>query len=368
MLVIASSGHSTMLDIFSFIITFAIALSSTLLLMPICDWLGRRWGMTSKAGGRRTTEGDYRRVSKLGGLGLALGFVGAALAAQFLPVPRFDPNEVVRLTGLVAGTLFLAAAGILDDKFELKALPQFLVQFTAAGIAVAFQIFIEYFTNPLTGQQTDPWSPVVTVTLTVFWLVTTMNTVNFLDGLDGLAGGVAFIAGVVLFVNSVFILGQTSVGLLHLALMGSALGFVLFNFYPARIFMGSGAVTLGYILGALAIIGGAKMATILFVIALPLLDAVWQAAHRLLRGTSPFRGDRGHLHFRLLDMGFTQRQIVGFYYVFCAFFGVLTLIVESQLFKLVALMVMMGLVVAGFFLVERLQKRQIARETGSSNL
>ncbi len=352
----ASLGHNPLLEVFAFVITFTTALSLTLLLMPVCDWVGKRWGITSKAGGRRTAEADYRRVSKLGGVALSLGFVITVLLAQQLPVPRFDPNELTRLAGLVVGALFLSVVGVIDDRYELKALPQFAIQFIAAAIAIGFQVFIEYFNNPFTGQQTDPWHPLVTIILTAFWLVVTMNTVNFLDGLDGLAGGVAFIAGIVLFVNSVFILGQTSVGLLHLALMGSALGFVLFNFYPARIFMGSGAVTLGYILGALAIIGGAKMATILFVIALPLLDAAWQAANRLMQGRSPFRGDRGHLHFRLLDMGFSQRQIVSFYYVFCALFGVLTLVIESQFFKLMALLAMMALVVLGFFLVERLQK------------
>jgi UDP-GlcNAc:undecaprenyl-phosphate GlcNAc-1-phosphate transferase len=357
----ANSGHNPLLDLFAFLITFTIALTLTLLLMPVCDRLGRRWGMTTKAGGRRMTEADFRRVSKLGGVGLALGFVVAALLAQFLPVPRFDANELTRLAGLVLGTVFLTFVGILDDKYELKALPQFLIQFAAAGIAIGFQVFIEYFNNPFTGQQTDPWHPIVTVILTAFWLVVTMNTVNFLDGLDGLAGGVAFIAGIVLFVNSVFALGQTSVGLLHLALMGASLGFVIYNFYPARIFMGSGAVTLGYILGALAIIGGAKMATILFVIALPLLDAAWQAANRLVQGRSPFRGDRGHLHFRLLDMGFSQRQIVSFYYLFCALFGVLTLVIESQFFKLLAFLALMGLVVLGFLLVERMQRQNSER-------
>jgi UDP-GlcNAc:undecaprenyl-phosphate/decaprenyl-phosphate GlcNAc-1-phosphate transferase len=342
---------------FAFIITFTLALGVTLLLMPLCKRLGARWGIAAKAGGRRTTEADYRGVSKLGGLGLALGFAIAALAAQALPVPRFDPNEIIRFTGLILGTLFLAFVGLIDDKLELKALPQFILQSVAAAIAILFQIFIQYFNNPLTGHQTDPFPYIVTVTLTYFWLMISMNTVNFLDGLDGLAGGVAFIAGAVLFVNSAFRLGQTSVGLLHLALMGATLGFTLYNFYPARIYMGSGAVTLGFIVSSLAIIGGAKMATILFVIALPLLDAAWQAFNRLLRGRSPFEGDRGHFHFRLLDLGLSQRQIVVGYYLFCACFGVLTLLVESQLFKFITLAAMMALVAVGFGLVARRQSR-----------
>ena len=131
----------------------------------------------------------------------------------------------------------------------------------------------------------------MTVALSFFWLVGMMNTMNWLDGADGLAGGVTFIAGATLFINSAFRVepAQTSVSLLHLALMGAALGFVIYNFFPARIIMGGGATFLGYTLGALAIIGGAKMATILLVMGLPLLDSVWQVVNRRAAGTQPVR-------------------------------------------------------------------------------
>jgi UDP-GlcNAc:undecaprenyl-phosphate GlcNAc-1-phosphate transferase len=340
----------------AFFLVFALALSVTLALVPFSDWLGRRYKITSKFGGRHTTEGDARRVSRLGGIALFGGFTVAALAAQFLPVPRLDPNEVVRLTGLILGGTVIFIVGVLDDIYEFKWLPQFVGQSLAAGIAIAFQIFIEYFNNPFTGQQTDPFPFVVTVALSYFWLVGMMNTMNFLDGLDGLASGVTLIAGIMLFVNSAFRVepAQTSVSLLHLALMGASFGFLLYNFYPARVFMGGGAMFLGYTLGALSIIGGAKMATILLVMGLPLLDVAWQAVNRVMHGRSPFQGDRGHLHFRLLDVGLSQRQIVTGYYLFCAFFGMLTLVTTSQLFKFIALGVMLLLVAAGFVLLARL--------------
>jgi UDP-GlcNAc:undecaprenyl-phosphate GlcNAc-1-phosphate transferase len=228
-------------------------------------------------------------------------------------------------------------------------------QFLAAAIAIVFQIFIETLNNPLTGQQTPPWPFIVTVALSFFWLVSMMNTVNWLDGMDGLAGGVAFIAGAMLFINSALRVDppQTSVSLLMLALMGTSLGFVLRNFYPAQVFMGGGALYLGYLLGTLSIIGGAKMATILLVMGLPLMDVVWQVVNRVRQGRSPFEGDRGHIHFRLLDLGFSQRQIVTIYYFFCAFFGILTLILESRFFKFLALGIMLALVVVGFWLLAR---------------
>jgi UDP-GlcNAc:undecaprenyl-phosphate GlcNAc-1-phosphate transferase len=345
-----------------FLIVFILSLGIALLLNPLLERLGRRWGIVSIPGGRRINEGDVKRVSKLGGVSLYVGFTLTVLLAQFLPVPRLDPYEVIRLTGLLLGGTVIFIVGILDDIFHFRSFPQFLGQFLAVAIAIAFQIFIEMLNNPFTGRQTDPWPFIVTVTLSFFWMVMMMNTVNWLDGIDGLAGGIAFIAGAMLFINSAFRVTppQTSVSLLPLALMGCSLGFVLYNFYPARIFMGGGAQYLGYLLATLSIIGGAKMATILLVMGLPLIDVIWQVINRLRQGKSPFEGDRGHVHFRLLDLGFSQRQIAIYYYFFCAFFGVLTLITESQLFKFLALGVMLVLVSIGFMILNR------SRQAGSS--
>jgi UDP-GlcNAc:undecaprenyl-phosphate GlcNAc-1-phosphate transferase len=339
----------------AFVLVFALALSVTLGLVPLFDYLGRRWGIVASFGGRHVNEADRRRVSKLGGAALFGGFMIAVLVAQLLPVERLDPYEVFRLIGLVVGSTVIFVVGLLDDLFNFPSFPLFLGQFLAAAIAIVFQIFIEMFNNPFTGQQTEAWPHIVTVSLSMFWLVGMMNTANFLDGLDGLAGGVAFIAGTMLFINSAFVVqpAQTSVSLLPLALMGASLGFVLHNFNPARIFLGGGAYFLGYALGTLSIIGGAKMAAILLVMGLPLMDVAWQGMNRIRKGRNPFVGDRGHIHFRLQDMGFSQRQIVLVYYLFCAVFGVLTLVTESRLFKFAALGIMLTLIAVGFILVAR---------------
>ncbi len=343
-----------MLDIFAFIIVFCLALSVSLVLMPVARYLSFRFGITSIPGGRRQ---EQTPMPKLGGLAIFGGFIIAIILAQSLPVPRFDPYEIVRLSGLLIGSTVIFLLGIFDDLFELNYFQSFLGQIIVSGIAILFQIFIEFFNNPFTGQQTDPWSPVITITLTMFWLVLMMNTVNFLDGSDGLAAGVAVIAGMILFLNSAFRLepAQTSVSLLPLALSGASLGFLLHNFYPAKIYMGGSAWFLGYTLGTLSIIGGAKMATILLVMGLPLMDLGWQFVNRLRVGRNPFQGDRGHLHFRLLDTGrFTPRQIALGYYMICSMFGVLTLVTTSQLFKFIAFGVMMVFVAIGFIAVGRI--------------
>ena len=344
-----------MLELFGFVIVFNIALAVSLAVMPAARYVSRRFGIASMPGGRRQ---EARAMPKLGGVAIFAGFMVAAVLAQFLPVPRFDPNETTRLAGLIIGGALIFLLGIVDDLFDLNYFQIFLGQALSSAVAIAFQIFIEFFNNPLTGQQTEPWAPVVTVALTLFWLVLMMNTVNLLDGSDGLAAGIAVIAGLVLFFNSAFRLQppQTSVSLLPLALAGAALGFLVHNFYPARVYMGGSAWFLGYALGALSIIGGAKMATILLVMGLPLMDLGWQIVNRLRHGHNPFRGDRGHLHFRLLDAGLlSPRQIALGYYAVCALFGFLTLVTDSQLFKFIAFAVMLLCIAIGFIAVARLQ-------------
>jgi len=346
------------LDTTAFVIIFALAFSISLLLIPLARRLSFRLGATTTPGGRRH---ETEPMPRLGGLAIYGGFIVAVIAAQFLAVPRQDPYEIIRLVGLLTGSTFCFVFWFLDDIFEFAWLPQYFAQLIASAIAISSLTFIEFFNNPFTGQQTDPWPFFVTITLSMLWLGVMMNTVNFLDGLDGLASGVAVIAGIMLFLNSAFFVqpAQTSVALLPLAMTGACLGFLLYNFHPAKIYLGGGAPLLGYWLGTLSIIGGAKMATILLVMGLPLMDFAWQIFNRLLRGRNPMSGDRGHLHFRLLDSGYlTHRQIVLVYYAFCAFFGLLTLILESRLFKFVALGTMLILIGIGFAILTRIANRQ----------
>lgn len=340
-------------DLLAFVLVFNAALASALMLIPLARMLSFRFRIISLPGGRRQ---EPVAMPKLGGLALFAAFIIGVLVAQVLPVERTDPNEIVRVAGLLLGSSLIAIFGVIDDIWDMSWLQSFLAQIATAAIAISFQIFIEFFNNPLTGAQTDPWPPVVTVALTMFWLVLMMNTVNLLDGSDGLAAGVAVIASAILFLNSAVRQAppQTSVSLLPLALCGASLGFLLHNFYPARVYLGGSAWFLGFALGALSIIGGAKMATILLVMGLPLMDLGWQMVNRLVNGHNPFRGDRGHLHFRLQDSGlFTPRQIALGYYAICAVFGFLTLVTSSQMFKFLAFAIMLVCIAIGFIIVGR---------------
>ncbi|HEX3051873.1 MAG TPA: MraY family glycosyltransferase [Aggregatilineaceae bacterium] len=340
--------------IIAFIVVFALSFGLSFALTPLARRLGFRWEIVDKPRSRHIHPAV---TSKFGGLAMYVSFTVAVIVAQFLPVVRTDDKEIIRLFGLLLGGAFLFIFGILDDKHEFGAIPQYTAQLLAAAVAVLFLIIIEQFNNPFTGNPTDKWPYFVTVTLTLFWLGFMMNTVNWLDGLDGLAAGVCAVAALMIFLHAAFRLDQVSVSLLPLALLGATLGFLPFNFHPAKIFMGSnGSLFLGYTIGVLGIIGGAKVATVLLVMGLPLLDVVWQIVRRLSVGENPVKGDRGHVHYRLLDLGLSPRQIVLVYYAFCAIFGGIALVVASRLFKLIALMVMGAVVGIGFLLLSRKSK------------
>ncbi len=319
-----------------FILVFVTAFALTLALTPLARWLGQRYGFVATPGGRRKHAGTK---SRLGGIALFVAFAVAAVLAQFLPVGRQDPKELTRLVGLLLGGTFIFLVGIYDDKKELSPAPLLTAQFITSLIAIQFLIFIEYVNNPFTNQQTAPFAWPFVVVFTLFWLMGMMNTVNWLDGLDGLAAGVTAILSAVLTFH-MYREGQHSVALLPLALLGATLGFLPYNFHPAKVFMGSsGSFFLGFAVAALGIMAGAKMATVLLVMGIPILDVAWLIFDRFRLGRSPLIGDRGHLHFRLLDLGLSQRQIVLLYYLFCSLFGFLALAISSRIYKFLALLV-----------------------------
>lgn len=331
------------------IAVFAAAFALALVLTPLAQRLGQRYGFVAAPGGRRKHAGTK---SRLGGVALFVAFVVAAVLAQFLPVERQDPKELTRLVGLLLGSTFIFLVGIYDDKKELSPTPLLTAQFITSLIAIYFLIFIEVINNPFTNLQV--WFPgFITLLFTIFWLMGMMNTVNWLDGLDGLAAGVTAILSAGLAFH-MYREGQYSVALLPLALLGATLGFLPYNFHPAKVFMGSsGSFFLGFAVGALGIIAGAKVATVLLVMGIPILDVAWLIFDRFRLGRSPLIGDRGHLHFRLLDLGLSERQIVLLYYLFCSSFGVLALLISSRIYKFLALLVLGAMTLVLLLVISR---------------
>ena len=334
-----------------FIATLLLALFLATLLTPLAARLGQRLAIVDRPGGRRKHAGAIPRT---GGLALVAAFTLTVIVVMLAPLllpeswrlffpQRNDPNELRRLFAFLGGGLFCAAAGFLDDRYEWESRPQFVAQFVAALIAVSGLIFIKHVNNPLTddlfwGPDGLPWWLVLPIT--VAWFMGMMNTVNWLDGLSGLVAGVTVIFCAIVAIHMIFRATppQLSVALLPLALMGTAAGFLPFNFAPARLFMGSsGSYFLGFAIATVGIIGGARLATVLLILGLPLLDVLWLVFDRRRRGLSPAHSGRDHLHFRLLDRGISERVIVLGYWAFCAIFGALTLVVDDRLYKLFAL-------------------------------
>ncbi len=312
-------------------------------------------------GGRRQ---HTRVTSRLGALPLWGAFTATVLLSKFFNVPTLDPNEHTRLIGLLLGGTFMFVIGVIDDRFELSSAPQFAAQAVAALIAIGFTIFIERFTNPLNGQLVvlRSVSMALVVAISLLWFMGMINTVNWLDGIDGLAASVAMVAAGVTAIHMIRE-GQYSVALLPLAMIGTLLGFLLFNFPPARIFLGGGALYLGFTLACVGIVAGAKVALLLLVMGLPIADVAWQIFDRARHGRNPTRGDRGHLHFRLLDTGWSAQKIIALYTGTCALFGLGALISQPPLLKLVTLALLaLAVVIVLFILSSRTHKPQPPEE------
>ncbi len=308
---------------------------------------------------------------------------GVAIFLAFNLTVLFNLNELLGgymlekyLWGIFLGGLILIIGGVMDDKFDLSPKLQFVFPVLASLAVIASGIGIDYITNPFGGiVYLDQWSftlfeyqglPYGIILLadlfTLVWLMGMMYTTKFLDGLDGLVSGITAIGGIIIFFLSLSQdVYQPETAILALILSGAALGCLLFNFNPARIYLGEGgSLFTGFMLGVLAIISGGKIATALLIMGLPILDTAWVIIRRVFfEKKSPFKGDRKHLHFRLLDLGLSQRQAILVLWLVVAMFGVISLFLKSE-GKLWALLILgiIGLGLASFVVYKLTKKRK----------
>lgn len=230
------------------------------------------------------------------------------------------------LLGLIAAGGSIMIGGFLDDKYRLSWRGQLITPLIAIGIMLVAGLRVGYVTNPLGGGllylQSDALYGFGIVFL-VLWLLGMMFTTKLLDGIDGLTTSISMIGSLVIFVVSLFWdrTGSTT-SFVSLALAGACLGFLVWNWHPAKIFLGEGgSVYVGFMLAVLAVLSGGKIATALLVMGVPILDVVWIIARRFRTQGSIFIGDSKHLHFRLLAAGMTQRQVVLFLSLISLAFG-----------------------------------------------
>ena len=268
----------------------------------------------------------------LGGLAIFASFFLVTFAVGVLSGYLLGGNIPLRiLVAIWSGGAVLMIGGYLDDKYHLPPKLSIVFPIIAALIMVTSGMSAVSIHNPLMGGVIilpSLWSAVI-----VFILILTMTyTTKLLDGMDGLVTGISAIAALVLFGLSLTEqVQQPQTALLAVTLTGSLLGFLILNFYPAKIFLGEGGSTFaGFMLAILAIVSGGKIATAIAVLGIPVLDAVWVVLQRLFAHKSPFLGDRKHLHFRLLDIGFSVPQAVLFLYALSGIFGVSALFLQSM--------------------------------------
>lgn len=321
-----------------------------------------RLGLFGRMGDRHL---HTRALPRIGGVGIFLGFCLGVAFSFALPVTRF-PTEVARIVLMLIGGMVIFFVMLADDLIELAAFPRLLWQFGAAALVVLPRligpgsgIVIGSVPHPFHLRVPDSLSlPLgVAIPFTLLWIVGMTNAINWIDGVDGLSSGIVFIASAVLFIHTYFRPAgnpQFTISLLPLALGAAVLGFLPFNWHPSRIIMGDcGAMFLGYALAVASIIGGAKIATTLLVLIVPLLNIAWVILDRLRHGSNPMRADRRHLHDRLLALGWSQRQVVAAAYGICALFGVIALLFDKRVKFYVFSVIGVALVVALVALVMR---------------
>ena len=299
---------------------------------------------------------DNRRMHKepkarLGGLAIFCGFLVSVLAFSEFVLPTGSLNK--GLIGILLGTLIIVILGIFDDVKPRSAKLKFLIQLVAAAIPVFMGVRVIVITNPFTDEllRLPTW---LSIAGSIFWIAGVTNAVNLLDGLDGLAAGVSSIAAIALL-SILLLVHSSSVTLLVMAaaLAGACFGFLPYNFNPARLFMGdTGATFLGFVLACVSIQGPFKTYVAVFVplivLGLPIFDTTFAILRRFLKGQPIMAPDRGHLHHRLIDKGFSHKKTVIILYVLSAVLAVGAIIMLlTDMFR--GLLVMIAFVLVGVF-------------------
>ncbi len=288
--------------------------------------------MAYKVGAIDVPKDDRRMhdhpIPRMGGLAIALAFL--------LTVFLFAEIDI-QMQGILLGAILILVLGILDDCLTLQAMPKFIVQILAGIIVAAHGCTIRYLTNPFSsvaGATID--LGFLSAPITVLWIVTITNAVNFIDGLDGLAVGVSGISCTSMLVIAL-VVAEDNVAVIMAALLGACLGFIPYNFNPAKIFMGdTGSTFLGFILATMSIQGLFKLYAIVsfavpfIILGVPFFDICFAVLRRLWRHQNPMTADRGHIHHRLIDMGFSQKQSVAITYTLTGILGLAAVLLASS--------------------------------------
>jgi UDP-GlcNAc:undecaprenyl-phosphate GlcNAc-1-phosphate transferase len=280
-------------------------------------------------------------IPRGGGIPMYIGVLIASLL--FLPMSKI-------VIALFIASFLALCIGVLDDKKDLSPYLRFVINIVCALIVVWGGANIPFITNPFGGILflSSIHIPYLSYLIAIIWVVWVMNMLNWSKGIDGQMPGVVAISAVIIGILSLRfptldIYTHIS-ATLSFIIAGSALGFLIFNFYPAKIFPGYGATAIYLLLAVVSILSSAKLATAILVMGVPMIDGMFTIGRRILTGHSPFRHDKRHLHHLLLDIGFGQRRIALFYWTLSAILGSLSLFLSSKgkLFAILMLIIIVG--------------------------
>lgn len=303
-----------------------------------------------------------KSIPKLGGLAVIVGFAISLIYLMAVmniegSINLFDENLYLKkLMGVGLGVIIITITGVIDDTKTLKPLQKLFGQVLAAVVAVSFGIRIRALDIPFI--QNTELANEISMIVTVIWIVGITNAINLIDGLDGLSSGIALISCISLLIIFALNYSPMIAILMITSLIGALVGFLPFNFSPAKTFIGdTGSNFLGYILSIVSILGVAKTYTAvvialpMLVLGLPIFDVIWAIIRRIVKGKSIkaiFKADKGHLHHRLLARGFSQKQAVLVMYAMSAALGLFAIILlESGIWKALSFLLM---VIAALFL------------------
>ncbi|EFI41759.1 MULTISPECIES: glycosyltransferase family 4 protein [Peptoniphilus] len=324
------------------IMSFLFAMIISFVLTPLVIRLANRFGFID-------IPKDSRRVHKkpmplAGGVAMYVATVVSILT--FVKCTK----EII---ALIVGATIIVISGLIDDKKGLSPKMKIVFQLAAAITLVAANVKIEFFTNPFSFGETVIFLEMLSIPITIFWIVGITNTVNLIDGLDGLAAGVSMICSISLMAIA-YKFGYIEMSIIASIIAGSCLGFLPFNFNPAKIFMGdTGALFLGFVLSYISVEGIMKSAAALtifvpvLILGVPVFDTTFAMIRRKLSGKSIVQADKGHLHHRLLALGLSQRQTVIVLYIISLIFGILANIVadfNSKIGLMISILIVLAII------------------------
>ena len=311
-----------------------------------------------------------RPISRLGGVSIFASF--AVTFFIFINMGYIRTEQFFQTHLYIIAFCLAFALGLLDDMVKIRARYKLIIQIFIAAVASISGLLINRFTF-LTVFSID--FGFMAYPLTIIWIVVFMNAINLIDGMDGLASGIIAISSIFIFIISIMN-NNIAVSFISLILLGSVVGFYLYNFPPAKIFMGDGgAYFLGFMYSTIGLMGIKKSSiAVLFAIPIvlllvPILDTIQAIFRRIKNKRNIFLPDKGHLHHRLLDIGFSQKNILFIVYIFSAILGIFSILIVllPKEYAFLILILILLLVYFSFFLIIQFEKQVQKIKAGNNN-